>query len=326
MLQKDSFADLFRTMDRTTLPLSSLHAWIAPVTDDARADRSLPPASGTNASVRAFAAAMIGLGILGLVHGDFALVWQRIPIEPLPGRTAIAYACAVVELLGGIGLLLKPASTLALRLLFAFLLLWLVLLKLPAVVLIPRMEATWLGFGEIAVMLAGVWIPLAADAGLQRRRTLKFVVGANGIRCARFLFIASLPMIGLSHFVYAAETVAYVPRWLPFPLGWAYLTGAASLATCLGLLCGVWPRLAATAEATMLGVITLLVWGPGLFALPPDRTQWTGFMISAAIAGAAWVVADSYRAAAWFAAGRSASTITPTECSARPNRIPPAAD
>lgn len=257
------------------------------------------------ASVRAFAATMIGLGLLGLIHGDFALVWQRIPIEPLPARQVIACACAAIELLGGIGLLLKPSNRLALRVLFAFLLLWLLLLNVPAVVLVPQMEASWLGFGEIAVMLAGIWIRFAANARLQPWRVLKFATGANGIRWARRLFIVSLPMIGLSHFVYATETAAYVPHWLPFPLGWACLTGAGSLAACLGLLCGVWLRLAATMEAAMLGVITALVWMPGLFALPPDRTQWTGFLISAAIACGAWIVADSYRATKWLALGAS---------------------
>ncbi|MEP7041980.1 MAG: hypothetical protein ABI843_02890 [Dokdonella sp.] len=250
-----------------------------------------------------FAATMIGLGVLGLIYGDFALVWQRIPIESLPGREYFAYACAVIELLAGIGLLLQRTTVLATRVLFAFLLLWVVLLKLPVVLRGPQIEATWLGFGEIAVMLAGGWTLFAVDAGSGERRHLKFAVGANGIRCARWLFVASLPMIGLSHFVYAAETAAYVPHWMPFPLGWAYLTGAGSLASCLGLLFSVWPRLAATLEAVMLGVITVLVWGPGLLVIPPDRTHWTGFLISSAIACGAGIVADSYRATRWFAVG-----------------------
>jgi uncharacterized membrane protein YphA (DoxX/SURF4 family) len=107
-------------------------------------------------------------------------------------------------------------------------------------------------------------------------------------------------MIGLSHFFYSEQTAAFVPAWLPWKLGWAYLTGTGSLVACVALLLGVVPRLAATAEAAMLTVITLLVWGPGLFAATPDRTQWTGFFISLAIAAGAWVVADAYGDLQWF--------------------------
>lgn len=242
---------------------------------------------------RAFAASMAGLGILGFIHGDFALVWQRIPIEHLPGRHVIAYACAAVELLGGLGLLLRATMRVGARVLAAFTLLWLVLLKLPALVLVPWMEATWLGFGEIAVMFAGAWTLFALCHGEWDRTHLRLSVGERGLRGARALFIVALPMIGLSHFFYPGQTAAYVPGWLPHPLFWAYLTGAGSLAACAGLLLGVRPRLVATLEAAMLGVITLLVWGPRLFVI--DRTNWTGFLISCAIASGAWIVADGYR-------------------------------
>jgi hypothetical protein len=51
-----------------------------------------------------FAVGMIGLGILALVHGDFALVWQ--PVAPwIPGRTVLAYASGLIMLFGGVGLL-----------------------------------------------------------------------------------------------------------------------------------------------------------------------------------------------------------------------------
>jgi hypothetical protein len=50
----------------------------------------------------------------------------------------------------------------------------------------------------------------------------------------------------------------------------------------------------------MLGIITLLVWGAGVVATPTDRTQWTGLLISSAIAGGAWLVADSYRRMPWL--------------------------
>jgi uncharacterized membrane protein len=252
-----------------------------------------------------FAAVMIALGLRGLVVGDFASVWQRIPIADLPAREFIAYACAFVELATGVGLLFKRTLAISSAIVTIYLLLWVILLKVPAIVAMPSMEATWLGFGEISLILAGGWILFATHAGAWASSHMKFAVGANGVRNARILFALALPMIGLSHFVYAKETVGFVPAWLPYPYGWAYLTGAGSLAASLGVLFGVWPRLASTMEAAMLSVITVLVWAPGMFGAPSNDTV-TPFLMSSAIACGAWVVADSYRGVAWRTLGGAA--------------------
>ena len=49
-----------------------------------------------------FAVGMIGLGVLGLIYGDFAMVWQPVA-SWVPGRTALAYLAAAVMLVGGAG-------------------------------------------------------------------------------------------------------------------------------------------------------------------------------------------------------------------------------
>jgi uncharacterized membrane protein len=130
----------------------------------------------------------------------------------------------------------------------------------------------------------------------ERSDWLRLVTGQRGVRAARVLFALSLPMIGLSHFFYTKQTVELVPSWLPYPNGWAYLTGAASIATCLAILFGIIPRLAARLETAMLWIITLLVWAPAIVSTGGDRLPITALTISAAIACGAWVVADSYRA------------------------------
>jgi len=249
---------------------------------------------------------MIGLGIRGFVYGDFASVWQRIPVAHLPAQLFFVYACAALELATGIGLLVRRTTSISSCILFVYLWLWAVLLKLPAVVAMPQMEANWLGFGEIAVILAGGWIVFAMHAGRWAKHHLPFAVGTSGVRYARLLFVLSLPTIGLSHFVYIKETAGFIPAWIPGHVGWAYLTGAGSIATSLAVLFAIWPRLAATLEAAMLSVITLLVWLPGVIATPGNDSV-TPFLMSTATASGAWVVADSYRGVAWFAASVSSA-------------------
>jgi uncharacterized membrane protein len=240
-----------------------------------------------------FAVGMIGLGILGLIYGDFALVWQPVA-SWFPGRTPLAYCAAFLMLLGGIGLLFEATVRWAIRILFPYLILW-ALLKVPAIVVAPQIEGVWLGFGELAVLLAGGWT-LFARLGFARigdmpdRGVWKFVAGENGVRAARIFFAVFLIPIGLSHLMYVKETVTLVPHWLPFPTGWAYLTGAGQMACGLGVLFGILPGIAAMTEAGMISLFALLVWLPRIVAAPHERLPWTAFLITWAIGSAAWVV------------------------------------
>jgi uncharacterized membrane protein len=104
----------------------------------------------------------------------------------------------------------------------------------------------------------------------------------------------ALPVFGIHHFFHAAEAAAAIPAWLPFPLGWGYLTGVAHIIAGVAILVGIMPRLAATLEAIMIGVFVLLIHVPGMLAAPADPLQWTMFLVAAAIGSAASIVARSY--------------------------------
>jgi uncharacterized membrane protein len=238
-----------------------------------------------------FAVGMIGLGILALRYGDFAMVWQ--PVAPwIPGRTALAYAAGLLMLLGGTGLLLRATAAWSARILFPYLIVWL-LLKVPALLVAPQIEAVWLGVGEIAVLLAGGWVLFAVLADLREGSPLSFATGQNGLRIARTLFAAALIPIGLSHIVYVKPTIDLVPAWLPYRMFWAYITGVGQIACGLGVLFSVLPRTAARVEAGMISLFTLLVWVPAILAAPTARMPWTAFFISWAIGAAAWTVAQN---------------------------------
>jgi uncharacterized membrane protein len=238
-----------------------------------------------------FALGLIGLGVLSFVHGDFALQWQPVPAW-VPARGYLAYASGAVMVAGGAGLLSRRTAVVSSGVMLVYLLLWLLLLKLPQVVMAPLVEVNWLGFGEIAMIVAAGLVLFAADRRERQSAKLKFATGQSGMRIARFLFGLALIPVGLSHFVYAPQTIGFVPAWLPFRAGWAYLSGAGHIAAGLGVLFGVFPRLAAMLEAGMIGVFTALVWVP-LVVKAPNQLNWTGFFVSWTIGAAAWVVAGS---------------------------------
>lgn len=165
----------------------------------------------------------------------------------------------------------------------------------PALFVAPKMEAVWLGFGELAALFVGGWF-LFARVGVVQGSPLAFITSERALRLATMFYGAWLIPIGLSHIVYVKETVDLVPAWLPYRAGWAYLTGAGHIAAGLGILFSVFPRAAAFAEASMIGIFTLVVWGPAIAHSPKARLPWTAFFISWVIAAAAWVVAQNVAA------------------------------
>jgi uncharacterized membrane protein len=255
------------------------------------AAREVDLAAFPQPSLLLFAIGMIGLGVLALIYGDFALVWQ--PVAPwIPGRTALAYGSGLLMFVCGAGLIFRATAAWSVRILFPYLIVW-ALLKVPALVVAPQIEGVWLGFGELAVLLAGGWILFARLAALREGSPFAFATGESGIRIAKYLFAIWVIPIGLSHFFYVKETIDLIPAWIPFRTFWAYLTGAGHIAAGLGVLFSMIPRIAALSEAAMLSIITLLVWVPRIVSAPRARMPWTAFFISWAITAAVLVLAQN---------------------------------
>ena len=243
---------------------------------------------------------LVGLGALAVISADFAYDWQPVPAW-IPGRETLAVMCGLLMIAVGLALLFRPTTGIAVQVLFPMLLLW-QLLKVPALLVAPGIEAVWLGFGEVAALLAGGWVLFARFSSVQDTPFFRRITGEKGLTAARILFGLAVLPIGLGHLAYVDITAKLVPEWLPFRVGWAYLTGLGQIACGLGVLFLICARAAALIETSMIALFALLVWGPtswfssaskaaGLPAGP--RFALTAFFITWIVGASALLVATN---------------------------------
>jgi uncharacterized membrane protein YphA (DoxX/SURF4 family) len=239
----------------------------------------------SNLGIYVYGAGAIALGVSGLVWSDFATNWQRVQAN-VPHREALAYITAVVELFGGVAILWRrtaDAGAVILTVLYSvFALLW-----VPQILGSPRVYDVWANFfEELSLVIAGVVIyaSLAPPGSVWAGRRAK-VSRSFGICVISF---------ALEHLFYLSGTASFVPKWIPpGQLFWAIATTVFFLLAAVAILSGILAGLASRLLTAMIAGFEVLVWAPRLLVSPPVHFSWAGSSIGLAMAGAAWVIADS---------------------------------
>lgn len=245
-----------------------------------------------------FAAAMIALGIAGLIKSEYAAIWNGLP-KGMPGREALMYVCAIVVFASGTGLFWPRTAALAARVLLVWLVVWTLLVKARFIIIHPLVEGVYQTCGENAVVIAGAWVLYARLATDWDKRWFGFATGDKGIRIARVLYGLALIAFGLSHYFYLNLTAPLIPNWLPGHVFLAYFTGAAYFAAGVAILTGVYARLAATLSALQMATFIFLVWLPIALAGKMTPFNWGELVATCVLTAGAWVVAESYRGIPW---------------------------
>lgn len=252
---------------------------------------------------RVYGLAGIALGVIGFWWHDFAgqgfHAWHAVPDELLaPGSAAYAplvYAYAALFLIGGSAMQVRRGAAggaLVLAALYAvFTLLWGYRASQH-----PGIFGIWLGVAEQAAMMIGGIV--AAVSALHDEDD------PRSDQIGRLAFGACLIVFGAAHILYVKETAAMVPAYLPHQDWWAYGTGAADILAGAAFLSGIMTVLASRLVTLMFVGFGALVWAPKIvhwdgahLSVGGDHQSWAGTAITLALAGAAWVLADSITAA-----------------------------
>ena len=239
-----------------------------------------------------FAAGFAGIGVLALIHADFALQWQPVP-DMVPFRPQLAIANGIALLICAAALLLPRWRFIGATSLAAMLTIWVLVLHAPRLVGQGSDIVVWLGVAEAAAMLGGAML-LVCYARPSTNYRPKAYLGRLG-NIGRLAIGLALPIFGFSHFAYAEFTADMVPAWIPAKLFWAYFTGCAHIAAGVAVLSGLWAPLASRLLALMFGSWVVILHIPRVVADPANRAEWTMLFIAISLTASVCLLAAKWR-------------------------------
>ena len=244
-------------------------------------------------AVRVYGLAAVAFGLVGLVWGDFAAVWQPVPAT-MPGHTTLAYIVAAVLLLAGLSILWRRSAApgaLTLTILYS---LGVILLHVPQVIAHPTVFVTWSGAAEQLALVAGGLVTCAFCKAAPAGTAPATATSARLVLCGRVIFGVCLVLFALAHLFYLKPTADLVPVWLPpNQVFWAYATAAGHFLAGVAILSGIGARLAARLLTGMFVVFGILVHAPTLLSDPHTHFNWAANAMNFALIASAWVIAAS---------------------------------
>lgn len=228
------------------------------------------PAPGLNLGRHVF-------GVAAVTSGIVTLVW--------PGHNLVfAYAAAAAQIFGGAAIqFTRTAKTGAIVLCAVYLVL--ALLLVPPIVATPRIFDPWGNFFEQFTLVVGAAIVYARSSSAWTPEKTK--------RIGRVLLAVCVVSFALYQAVHPDVTSSLVPKWLPpSQMFWTVTTTVAFGLAAVALLVNQMALLATRLLTAMLAIFGLLVWVPLLLSNPHSQTNWSETVLTFAIAGVAWILAD----------------------------------
>jgi len=232
-----------------------------------------------------FGASAVLFGVIALMWYDSA-TWQTLrQIWSLPFGTIIGGCLMTAQIAGGIGMQ-YPRTARSASIVLGVVYLLFSLACIPGIIAAPTIYAQYGSFFEQVSLLCGS-IALYAATEANAARAVAFG------RLARLGLGVCTVSFTLSQIFYLRVTAALVPQWVPpNQTFWAILTTIAFALAALAILFNRQARLAARLMTLMLALFGVLVWIPRLIAHPEAHLNWSEFVLTFLIAGAAWMVAD----------------------------------
>jgi hypothetical protein len=230
-------------------------------------------------------------GTAALASGLVTLAWHnyndwdqlRYILNATDGPVFL-YVVAAAQIFGGVAIQFRRTEKTGAVVLGAVYLAF-ALLCVPRIVAKPQIYDRWGNFFEPFSLVTGAAIVYARSASAWAPETLT--------RLGRILFGLCVVSFTLEQAFYLDNTAMFVPKWVPpSQMFWAVATTVAFAVAAVALLTNRTAFLATRLLTLMLVIFGLLVWVPLILSNPHSHTNWSEGIVTFAIAGSAWILAD----------------------------------
>jgi uncharacterized membrane protein YphA (DoxX/SURF4 family) len=238
-----------------------------------------------------FGIAIAASGVEGLVCARLGLTVRGVPW--FPANQFLAYLIAIALMMGGICIAVNIGTRWVATAMGVLFLLVALFPELPRVIASPMDLSVRSVFFEALAISASAFI-LMGEPGSGARPwdwiTDKLIVSAP------YLFAASLLVFGIDHFLILDFIASLVPAWLPWHLFWAYLTGAAFVATGISIAVRWMDGWGAFLLGIMFAIWVLILHSPRVVISvrshdPNVQNEWSSAFIALAMCGGCWICA-----------------------------------
>ena len=251
---------------------------------------SRPILSLLNSGRWLFALAMLAFGIQHFIYAAYGMGLGPPWILSSP---VWAWLIAMVFASTAIAMLAATKPRLAALVLAFMLFLFVLIQRLPRLLLTIHDPGPWTSGAEVLALCGGALI-VAGTFPAERPPLIRDDKAISKIIVlGRYIFALPLIVFGVQHFLYGRFVATLVPGWVPGRLFWVYLIGCAFCATTLAVVTQINARMAATLLGLMFFLWVLIVHAPRVAGASRNGNEWTSLFVALAMSGSSWALAGS---------------------------------
>ena len=198
--------------------------------------------------------AIIGIGVLHFFFKGFRPLISATQPENPENVSNIIYVFALYLITSGILILVGKKLKTTSILLACVLLVFLILGHLPKRIIDhPELLGNWTNALKLGTLVGGAFL-ISRSNSEDTSNNFISVLGKLA-PFGKYFFSAMLIVFGIDHFIYQEFVSGLVPKWMPFPMFWTYLTGIALLGSGISILINF-----KTKTIFQLAAIMLFIW------------------------------------------------------------------